>query len=99
VFWKYFKVIIKDDIYLNNFVNIANKCINPGYWPSHFKISLSIIISKLNKTSYDSPKMFQPIVLLNMLGKLIKKVIGKRLQFQAISNYSIHLDQLERLKQ
>ena len=69
------------------------------HWPLHFKISTSIIISKLNKESYDFSKAFRPIVLLNNLGKLIKKVIGKRLQFQSILNNFIHPSQLGRLKQ
>jgi len=34
-----------------------------------------------------------------MLGKLIEKVIGNRLQFQLISNNFIHLSQLSGLKQ
>jgi len=33
-----------------------------------------------------------------MLGKLIEKVIGDRLQFQVISNNFIHQSQLGRLK-
>jgi len=38
----------------------------------------SIIIPKPNKAFYDSPpKTFKPIVLLNMLGKLIEKVIDE----------------------
>ena len=81
VFWKHLKAIIKDDICLNNFINIANTCINLGYWLLYFKILLSIIISKPNMTSYNSPKMFWLIILLNMFRKLIEKVIGKRLQF------------------
>jgi len=64
--------------------------INLEYWPSHFKMSNSIIILKLNKASYNSFKIFKPIILLNMLGKLIKKVIGERLQFQLISMNFIH---------
>jgi len=44
-----------------------------------------IIIPKLNKESYDSPKFFRPIILLNTIEKLIEKVIGDRLQFQIIS--------------
>ena len=81
VFWKHFKTAIKDKRYLTNIVNIANACININHWLSHFKTSLSIIISKFNKMAYNSLKMFQPIVLLNTLEKLIKKVIGTRLQF------------------
>ena len=84
--WKHLKIIINDTSCLKNFINIANACINLGHWPLHFKISLSIIIPKSNKASYDSPKTFRPIILLNTLSKLIEKVIGKRLQFQLISN-------------
>jgi len=57
-----------------------------------------IIIPKPNKLSYDSPKSFRPIVLLNTLGKLIKKVIGERIQFHIASNDFIHLSQLGGLK-
>ena len=57
-----------------------------------------IVISKPNKSSYDSLKSFRPIVLLNTLGKLIEKVIRERLQFQVISNNFIHQSQLGRLK-
>ena len=74
-------------------------CINLDYWLSNLKKSLSIIIPKPNKTLYDSPKMFRLIVLLNTFGKLIEKVIGKRLQFQSISKNVIHLCQLGGLKQ
>ena len=57
-----------------------------------------IVIPKLNKKSYDSPKSFRPIILLNTIGKLIKKVIGERLQFNTVSNNFIHLSQLGSLK-
>ena len=50
-----------------------------------------IIIPKPNKTLYNSLKSFRPIVLLNMLGKLIKKVIGERIQFYVIANDFIYL--------
>jgi len=56
-----------------------------------------IIISKPNKALYNTPKMFRPIILLNMLGKLIEKVIGKR--FQALSKNMIYSCQLRGLKQ
>ena len=59
----------------------------------------SIIIPKPNKTSYNSLKIFRPIVLLNTLGRLIKKVISERLQFQSIFKNFIHPCQLDGLKQ
>ena len=42
--------------------------------------------------------MFRPIVLLNILGKLIEKVIAKRLQFIVVNNNFIHPSQLGGLK-
>jgi len=57
-----------------------------------------IIIPKLNKLSYNLPKSFRPIVLLNTIGKLIEKVIGERLQFLIVSNNFIHSSQLGGLK-
>jgi len=91
-------VIIKDAKCLKNIINIANACINLGHWLLHFKLLSFIIISKPNKVSYDSPKFFCPIILLNMLGKLIKKVIGEKLQFQLISKNFVHSNQLGGLK-
>jgi len=97
--WKHFKEIIKNSSCFNSIINIANAYIDLGHWPSHFKMSTSIIIPKPNKASYNTSKLFRPIVLLNTLGKLIEKVIGKRLQFQALSKNIIHSCQLGRLKQ
>jgi len=97
--WRHLKFIINNSSCFKNFINIANTCINLGHWPSHFKTSSSIIISKPYKALYGSPKMFRPIVLLNTLSKLIEKVIGKRLQFQLISKNVIHSCHSDRLKQ
>ena len=57
-----------------------------------------MIISKLNKLKYDHLKAFCPIVLLNILGKLIEKVIAERLQFIVMNNNFIHPSQLGGLK-
>ena len=72
--------------------------IDLGYWPTHFKTLSTVIISKPNKASYDLPKLFCPIVLLNTTGKLFEKMIGERLQFLSISNNFTHPCQLGKLK-
>jgi len=73
-------------------INIANACfVELDHWLLYFKVSTYIIIPKPNKELYDSSRAFRPIVFLNMIGKLIEKVISKRLQFQSISNNFIHL--------
>ena len=96
--WKHFKYVIKNKTCFQNIIAIANACIKLGYWPNYTKKSIIIIIPKPDKTLYDSPKFFRPIVLLNTLGKLIEKVIGDRLQFHVISNNFIYQSQLGKLK-
>jgi len=97
--WSYLKCIIKNKTCLGKIISITNACFELGLWPLYFKYSIIIIIPKPNKESYDSPKSFWSIVLLNMLGKLIEKVISKHLQFFLISNDFIYLCQLGGLKQ
>ena len=89
---------MKDNDCITNVIKITNTCIDLEYWSNHFKISSMVIISKPNKPLYDSPQSFRPIVLLNTLGKLIKKVIGERLQYHIVNNNFIHPSQLGGLK-
>ena len=96
--WHHLKFIIKNDDCLTNIIKIADLYINLGYWPNYFKVSSTIVIPKLNKSSYNQPKVFCLIVLLNTLGKLIEKVIADRLQFMVTCNDFIHLSQLGGLK-
>ena len=96
--WSYLKHILQDIRCLNNISRIANACIELGFWLSHFKKSTTVVIPKPNKPSYDSPKLFRPIILLNTVGKLIKKVIGDRLQFHAVLNNFIYQSQLGEVK-
>jgi len=96
--WSYLKIILKDDECLGIIICIANACIELRYWPLHFKRSMTVIIPKPNKKSYDLPKSFRPIVLLNTVDKLIEKVIGERLQFIMAANNFIHPSQFGGLK-
>ena len=96
--WRHLKFITKQDECLSKIINVANICINLGYWLDYFKQLSMIIIPKPNKSSYNYAKMFCPIVLLNMLGKLIEKVIAERIQFTVTKNNFIHPCQLGGLK-
>ena len=96
--WHHWKIIIKNDECLSKIINIANACINLGFWPEYFKVSTTVIISKPNKPSYNNPKTFHLIILLNTLGKLIEKAIADRIQFIVASNNFLHPSQLGGLK-
>ena len=97
--WSYVKPIIRNEDCICKFIDIANACIDLEYWPSHFKTSTTVIIPKSNKTTFNSSKLYYPIVLLNTIGKLFEKMIGECLQFHIISNNFIHPSQLRDLKQ
>ena len=81
---------VKNKECINKLIDIANVCIDLGHWPSHFKISITIIIPKSNKALYNSTKSFCSIILLNTTGKLFEKMIGEWLQFLLISNNFIY---------
>ena len=91
--WKHLKKIIKDEECISKFIDIANICIDLYHWLLHFKILTTIIISKLNKTSYDLPKSYYPLYCsiwpANCLRKWLEKDCNSY-QFQAI--LSIHIN-------
>ena len=92
--WRYLKSILADDICASGILSLANSCITLRHWPQHFKESVSVIIPKPGKPAYDTPKALRHIVLLNTLGKLIEKMIARRLQFDAIKHSVLHPNQL-----
>ena len=96
ILWNYLKVVLDNTKCCSNIINITNTCINLSYWLIHFKKSIFIIISKLNKPFYNTLKVFHPIFLLNTLVKLIKKAINNKLQ---VTTNFIHSSQLGSIKQ
>ena len=97
--WHYLKSILANDICASGILSLTNSCITLWYWPQHFKESVSVIISKPGKPAYNTPKAFRPIVLLNTLGKLIEKMIARRLQFDAVKHSVLYLNQLSDIAQ
>ena len=50
---------------------------------SVFKHSITVVILKPNKPDYSKAKVYQPICLLSMFGKLFEKVLARCMQFDA----------------
>jgi hypothetical protein len=89
--WRLLKQFIKSCLEVGELIiNVANASINYGHWPDHFKKSVSVIIPKPGKPSYDKAKSFRPIILLNTMGKLIEKMIAQQLQFEGLESGAIH---------
>jgi len=83
IIWTHIKCFCTDDNILKLFVWIINSCFGTSFWPDSFKTSKTMIIPKPGKKDYNISKTFRPIVLLNTLGKLFKKAIANRLQWEA----------------
>ncbi|KAJ3553844.1 hypothetical protein NP233_g12555 [Leucocoprinus birnbaumii] len=94
VTWSHLKRTLPIKDVTEKFLAIADTCMRVGYWLSHFKESVLVIIPKLGKPTYSTPKSFRPIALLNTLGKLIGKMISTRLQFDYVKHEVFHPNQL-----
>ena len=58
------------------------------YYLRFFKEANTVILKKPNKPDYSEPKVYRPIALLDILGKVLETVISKRLSRLAES-YSL----------
>ena len=88
----YLKLILSNNTCAVGILFLANAYLSLHHWPRHFKESISVIIPKPGKPAYDTPKAFRSIILLNTLGKLIEKMIVRRLQFDAVQYGILHLN-------
>jgi hypothetical protein len=93
IMWQHLKCIVQDRYASHLFLWLANACLQSGHWPADFNASTMVVIPKPGKLSYDTPKSFCPIVLLNTLGKMFEKMLSNRLQFEAAKHGVLHPNQ------
>ena len=71
-----------------------------GYHPRPWREAVGIILKKLNKPDYSSPKAYRIISLLNCLGKVLEKLFATRLSYLANTSPNLlHTSQLGGRKQ
>lgn len=58
---------------------IMNSCLKQQYFPKQWKNALVIPLKKPNKRA-DDPKSYRPISLLPVLGKVLERIIFKRIR-------------------
>lgn len=54
-------------------------CIQKKYHPVAFKESTTVVIRKPQQASYNVPKSYRPIALLNTIRKVLEKIIARRI--------------------
>ena len=62
---------------------IFNASIEEGYCPEHFRNSVIIALRKSDKSSYAVASSYRPIALLNIIGKIMKLIIARRIAYLA----------------
>ena len=67
------------DVALDRYVDILNLLLSMGYFPVVFKNGIIILIPKPGKDP-KIPSNYRPITLLEVPGKVLEKIINKRLQ-------------------
>ena len=83
---KVLKVIILE--ISNHLVYIFNDFLSIGYYSLHFKESIVVILCKQGDArDYTNPKSYQPISLLNTLGKIMEVVLVTRINYMAITHH------------
>jgi hypothetical protein len=72
------------DILLPHLERLFNACLQQGYYPTHFKETITVVLRKQgNERDYSQPKSYRPIALLNTLGKMLEAIIASRLAYLA----------------
>ena len=52
-----------------------------GIYPDEWKESITVVLRKPGKPSYEEPKAYRPIALLNTLGKLFSSIVADELSY------------------
>ena len=67
---------------LPHFHRILNACFTMGYYPSHFKTSVTVALRKpAGERDYTQVKSYRSIALLNTMGKIFETIMAHRLSY------------------
>ena len=63
--------------------SLMNQCMQLGYHPKPWRKAIAVALKKPNKPDYSNPRAYRLITLLECLGKVLERLISKRLTFLA----------------
>jgi hypothetical protein len=72
---------------------LFSHCVGLGHYPSPFKHSTTAVVPKPNKNDYTVPGAFRPVQLTECLGKILDKIMAKRIQYEVAANGIVPLTQ------
>lgn len=63
------------------FLGLMNKCLGLCYYPTIWKEAVVVVLRKMGKEDYTHPKSYRPIGLLPVLGKILEKMLMRRMRW------------------
>jgi hypothetical protein len=66
------------DVLAEPLAKLFQDCLQRSYHPMPFRHSKTVVLRKPQKPTYDVAKAYRPIALLNTLGKVLEKIVARR---------------------
>jgi hypothetical protein len=73
---------------------LADTCLKLEHYPAFLKSSRTIVLRKPRKSSYESPSAWRLITLLKTIGKVVEKLLARRIRNLAEEYYLLYLSQM-----
>ncbi|KAJ2940785.1 hypothetical protein O0L34_g14902 [Tuta absoluta] len=70
------------------FLALLNKCISLSHFPEIWKEAVVVVLRKPGKDDYTHPKAYRPIGLLPVLGKILEKMLIRRIRWHTLPTMS-----------
>ena len=70
------------------FLALLNKCLTLSHFPAAWKEAVVVVLRKAGKTDYTHPKSYRPIGLLPVLGKILEKMLVRRIRWHVLPRMS-----------
>jgi hypothetical protein len=73
---------------------LTNACLALQHFPASLKSSRTIVLRKPGKSSYEAPSAWRPIALLKTIGKVVEKLVAKRIRCAAEEHQLLYPSQM-----
>jgi hypothetical protein len=73
---------------------LADTCLKLKHYPAFLKSSRTIVLRKPRKSFYKSLSAWRPIALLKTIGKVVEKLLARKIRSIAEEHYLLHLSQI-----
>ncbi|KAF8828234.1 hypothetical protein HHX47_DHR4000457 [Lentinula edodes] len=72
---------------------LYRQCLRAGYHPRAWRKAIAVALRKPRKPDYSKPRAYRLITLLECLGKVLEKIVARRLQYMASAHNLIPAQQ------